>query len=431
MHSVWNKEVTIPLFAPLEGERKTDVLIIGGGMAGVLCAYFLEKAGVDYCLVEAERIGSGVTGGTTAKITVQHGFIYHKIEEKYGQEAAFRYLDAQQSALDCFRLLGKQIDCEFEEKDNYVYSSGDCDKPEREMRTLERIGGKAAFFQQLPLPVSICGAVSFPAQAQFHPLKFLAGIANGLRIYENTKVEGFDGKKVMTNRGTVYADKIIVATHFPIINKHGFYFAKMYQHRSYVLELDNVPRLDGMFVDEDKNGLSFRCYQNKLLLGGGGHRTGKQDGGYGSLRQRAEEFYPDACEKGHWATQDCITLDDIPYIGKYGKRTEDIYAATGFNKWGMTSSMVAAMVLKDAVLGRENKYESLFCPYRRMLGGRLIKNLAESVNGLLRLSPRRCPHLGCALKWNKEERSWDCPCHGSRFSEKGEVLDNPANGDLK
>ncbi|MBQ9766533.1 MAG: FAD-dependent oxidoreductase [Lachnospiraceae bacterium] len=431
MQSLWESEVVLPSFAPLSGETKTDVLIIGGGLAGILCAYFLQKAGVDYCLAEAEEVGGGVTGRTTAKITAQHGLLYHKVEQRYGLAAAGGYLRMNQLALEQYRALCKEMSCDFEEKDNYVYSTEDRNKLEWEMKVLDYIGADAVFREELPLPFSTCGAVMFPKQAQFQPLKFLAGIARGLRIYEHTKVLEFQGKTVVTNRGKIRADKIIVATHFPMLNKHGMYFMKLYQHRSYVVALKHATKLNGMYVDENKKGFSFRSAGDLLLLGGGAHRTGKQGGGYTELRQTAALYYPRATEAAHWATQDCMSLDSIPYIGPYSKRTEGVYVATGFNKWGMTSSMVAAMLLSDMVLEKKNEYASLFSPSRTMLRGQLFVNLAESAAGLVSFSRKRCPHLGCALKWNGAEHSWDCPCHGSRFGSDGQLLNNPANRGLK
>lgn len=429
--SLWEKDTELPAFESLNGEKKTEVLIIGGGLAGILCAYFLQKLGVEYCLVEADKIGAGITGHTTAKITAQHGLIYHKIAGKYGLEAAARYLEINRMALENYRVLCKEMQCDFAEKDNFVYSIENREKLEREMKVLERLGADAKFTEVLPLPFPTYGAVSFPKQAQFHPLKFLAGISKNLVIYEHTKVREFRGKTVVTDKGKITAKQIIVATHFPMLNKHGGYFLKLYQHRSYVLGLKNAPSLEGMYVDEEKKGFSFRNAGDYLLFGGGSHRTGKQGGSYTELRQAAAVYYPQAKEVFHWAAQDCMTLDSLPYIGKYAKGTKGLYVATGFNKWGMTSSMAAAMILSDMLLGKENDNVRVFSPSRGILSGQLFLNLAESTAGLLSFSKKRCPHLGCALKWNREEHSWDCPCHGSRFDADGHLLDNPANGDLE
>ena len=225
--------------------------------------------------------------------------------------------------------------------------------------------------------------------------------------------------------------KIIVATHFPILNKHGSYFLKLYQHRSYVLALEGAQKVDGMYVDEDKKGLSFRNYGDRLLLGGGSHRTGKKGGNWHELEKFARKHYPSARVVGKWATQDCMSLDSVPYIGQYSKNTPDLYVATGFNKWGMTSSMVASMILSDLVQGKPNEYAQVFSPSRSILRPQLAVNALESTFGLLTPTVPRCPHLGCALKYNKAEHSWDCPCHGSRFTESGEVINNPATDDKR
>ena len=197
-----------------------------------------------------------------------------------------------------------------------------------------------------------------------------------------------------------------------------------------MLALKNAPIPEGMYLDAQENGLSLRSWGNILLLGGGGHRTGKPGGGWAELEAFVQAHYPDAKIVSRWATQDCMSLDGLPYIGQYSTATPNLYVATGFNKWGMTTSMAAAQILTDLVRGRENPYASLFSPSRSILHRQLGVNALESTVNLLTPSRKRCPHLGCALKWNTQERSWDCPCHGSRFSEDGRLLDNPSTGDL-
>lgn len=186
-----------------------------------------------------------------------------------------------------------------------------------------------------------------------------------------------------------------------------------------------------MYLDAAENGLSFRHHGSTLLLGGGGHRTGKPGGGWRELEEKAKEYYPGAKIIRQWAAQDCMTLDGIPYIGRYSKNTPNVYVATGFNKWGMTSSMVSAGILSDLVQRKPNPYAAVFSPCRSILHKQLGLNLLESTKNLLTPTVPRCPHLGCALKWNPQEHSWDCPCHGSRFAEDGQLLDNPATGNLK
>lgn len=431
MLSLWSATSDLPSFNTLQGETRTDVLIIGGGLAGILCAYELKNRGIDCILVEADKICSGITKNTTAKITSQHGFIYDKITKKFGVENAQKYLEVNENAVKKYAKLCKDIDCDFEEKDNIVYCVDNYKKAEKELIALQNIGYKTQIEYKLPVPIGIAGAIRFKNQAQFNPLKFVSHIAKDLNIYENTKVIEIRDDIAITNRGNIKAEIFIVATHFPFMNKHGAYFVKMYQHRSYVIAIDRNNNLDGMYVDEAKTGMSFRNAGDLLLIGGGDHRTGKQGGSYNELRRFAKTYYPENHEKYHWATQDCMTLDSVAYIGEYSKNTPNVYVATGFNKWGMTTSMVAAEILSDIISGKKNDYTDLFSPQRSMLTPQLPLNIGESVLGLIAPSARRCPHLGCALKWNSVERTWDCPCHGSRFSEKGELIDNPATDDLK
>lgn len=431
MDSIWLQTVQLPTFHSLRSDLKTDVLIIGGGMAGLLCAYKLTRAGVDCALVEAGRIGRGITQNTTAKITAQHGLIYHKLVREFGADRARLYLEANQRALEEYRALCWSLDCDFEEKDAFVYSMDSREKLDRELAALDRLGFKAALEADIPLPFPTAGAIKFKGQAQFHPLKFIAAIAPGLRIFEHTKVLELAPGRAVTTGGTVSADRIIAATHFPLLNKHGGYFLKLYQHRSYVLALENAPDVRGMYLDEDEKGLSFRNYGNLLLLGGGSHRTGKKGGGWQELEAFARRHYPDARIKARWATQDCMTLDGVPYIGPYAKHTRGLYVAAGFNKWGMTSSMAAAAVLTDLILDRKNPYEELFSPSRTVLRPQLAANALASALGLLTPTAPRCPHMGCALKYNAAEHSWDCPCHGSRFGEDGALIDNPATDDKR
>ena len=432
MKSLWTDQARLPEFPALEGELKTDVLVIGGGLTGLLCAHRLTGEGVDCALIEVERICSGVTANTTAKLTVQHSLSYHKLLDRFGEERSRLYLAANRAALEEYAALCAGIDCDFERKDAYVYATGGTKELEAEQRALEKLGAPVEWVEKLPIPVELQGALRWPNQAQFHPLKFAAAIAPGLRIFEHTKAVSFEGPGVVrTQQGRIEAKQIIVATHFPLLNKHGAYYLKLYQHRSYVLALEGAQDVEGMYVDASGEGLSFRNYKDFLLLGGGAHRTGKPGGGWEELRAFALEHYPGAREAYHWATQDCMSLDGAPYIGPYSPAAPGLWVATGFNKWGMTSAMVSAMILSELVQGRTSEFAPAFEPARPMAALPLLGNAWAATANLLTPTAPRCPHLGCALKWNPEERSWDCPCHGSRFGEDGTLLDGPATGDKK
>lgn len=431
MNSVWIETSKIPKFQELQTDIKTDVLIIGGGIAEILCAHMLKQDNINYVLVEADRICRGVTKNTTAKITSQHGLIYSKLVKGFGLEKTKMYLDANEKAIKMYAKLCNEINCDYKEEQAILYTIDDCKNIEKELSSLNKIGVFPEYTKTLELPFSVSSAIKFNNQAQFNPLKFLAEISKGLKIYENTKVEQLEGTTAITPKGKIRAKKIIIATHFPFINKHGSYFLKMYQSRSYVIAYEKAQNVNGMYIDIDKKGMSFRNYGDLLLIGGVSHRTGKNGGNWEEIEDFSRQYYKSSHEKYRWATQDCITLDGIPYIGNYSANTPNLYVATGFNKWGITGSMVAAMLLRDLVMEKENVYNEVFTPSRTILRPQLIVNSFEATMNMMSLSTKRCPHLGCALKWNKEEQSWDCPCHGSRFTKEGKLINNPATNDLK
>ncbi len=431
MKSLWTSSAEAEISPRLTGNISTDVLIVGGGIAGLLCAYKLSQAGTDCVVVEADTIGSGTTGNSTAKITFQHSLIYDKLIKQRGAETAKKYLEIQKKACKEYERLSETIDCGYEKKDSYVYSLSDREKIEKEVSAYRILGEEAEFVESTLLPFSVAGAVRIRNQAQFNPIKFICGIKENLRIYERTKVKEFLPGRAVTKTGEIKYKKVIIATHFPIINKHGGYFLKMYQHRSYVIALTGAQDVNGMYVDEYEKGMSFRNYGDYLLIGGGDHRTGKKGGNRTELELFAKKYYPSAETKYSWAAQDCITLDGIPYIGKYSAETPDMLVATGFNKWGFSSSMAAALILCDMVLERENEYAGVFSPSRSILHPQLFVNIFESLAGILTPTVPRCPHMGCALKYNPYEHSWDCSCHGSRFQENGELIENPATDDIK
>ncbi len=431
--SIW-ESAQMPEFPAARGNLKTDVLIVGGGIAGLLTAYELQKSGVSCIVAERRRICGGITGRTTAKVTFQHGLIYQKILREYGAEKARMYLEANRNALKKIAALSRDIDCDFRKTDSYIYSRDNRAALENEINALDKIGFSAELCEKPELPIATVGAVKFGNQAQFDPLKFLRGIveemSEGVSIFEHTHIIDINGKTALSKRARISADKIVIATHFPFVNTHGSYFLKLYQSRSNVIALENAPDLHGMYMDENTNGLSFRNYGNYLLIGGGAHKTGEP-----CRRRELEAFaanvYPRLPIKYAWGAQDCISLDGIPYIGNYSALTPDMYVATGFNKWGMTNAMAAAEILRGMILGKPDPCAAIFDPSRSILKKQLLINGFNAAKNLLTLTVPRCPHMGCALKWNAEEHSWDCPCHGSRFTKEGKLLDNPSNVDLE
>ncbi|BDU94537.1 MAG: FAD-dependent oxidoreductase [Clostridium perfringens] len=476
MKSVWSESCKFRKRDALNKDIKTDVLVIGAGIAGVLTAYMLKQKGREVVVIDAAEIASGNTKNTTAKITSQHDLIYSKLIAEFGEEKARQYAKANELAIKKYKEIieDKRIECDFEEKPAYVYSLNEIDVLKEEVEAAKNLGIDAEFVDEANLPFKINGAVKFNNQAQFNPLKFLKGISNELIIYENTRALEIKENLVVTSGGNITANNIVVATHYPIMNAPGYYFMKMHQERSYVLALENTSEIDGMYIDINKEGYSFRTYNNLLLLGGISHRTGENEegGSYDKLRKVAKELYTKAKEKYYWSAQDCMTIDGIPYIGRYSSETPNIYVATGFNKWGMTSSMVSAMIISDMILEKENDFSEIFSP-RRFDLSLSINNIANDLietaknfiaqkvyipsseiehiknghGGIIEYNGEKvgvyknkegkeffvstkCTHLGCQLSWNADELTWDCPCHGSRFDYKGRLIGSPATKDL-
>lgn len=429
MEFLWTKEVEPLRFPALKGDKSTDVLVIGGGMAGILCAAHLRDAGVDYILVEGKHIGGGITKGTTAVLTAQHDILYQDMIKKFGKEKAKCYLNANLRAVERFRSYSEHISCHFEERPSVMFARSDRELMEREAAAVQSLGFPAEFITDTAMPFAVAGAVRFPGMAQFHPLEFLYGMADGLNIYENTFVQKLCGTTAITEYGHIRAEKVIVTTHFPFINRHGLYFMKLYQQRSFVIALENAPDLACTIEDVAENGIYLRNYNGLLLVGGGDHRTGKKGGSFEAVRAFARQNFPNAKERYAWSNQDCVSLDGVPYIGPYSASLPDVYTATGFNLWGMTTSMATAEILTDMVLGRKNEMASAFDTGRSMLTGQLFANMGTTLADFVIPTGKRCSHMGCALKWNSRERTWDCPCHGSRFNAQGELAVGPAMRD--
>ena len=474
MESIWTENCLIIEREPLKGNIEAEIAVIGAGLAGLLAASALQEAGHRTIVLEANRIASGQTRNTTAKITSQHGMIYRRLIDTVGKSKARQYAMANEAAVETYRRLiaEENIDCSFEERSAFVYGN-DGKELEAEAEAASSLGLPASFVRETALPFPTAGAVRFAHQAQFHPLQFIDHIARPLTVYENTSALRVEDDQIETTGGQVRAKQIVFACHYPFVNFPGMYFARMHQERSYVLALESASRVDGMWIGSGEGAFSFRNYKDLLLLGGGGHRCGENRAGgkYELLRKMAKSWFPDSREIAHWSAQDCVSADGIPYIGRYAESRPNWYVATGFHKWGMTSAMASAMLLRDLICGRENPYADVFAPDRfdaktltgiAAEGGQAVKGLAKELfqipaeraaeipgghggvvllhgekvgvykteDGRLYPVDIRCPHLGCQLEWNPDERSWDCPCHGSRFDRFGHLISGPAQEDL-
>ena len=477
MKSVWTESYNIKRRESLDKDIETEVAVVGAGIAGILTAYMLQEKGLKVVVIERGKILEGNTLNTTAKITIQHDLIYDKLIKEYKEENAKKYVKANTKALEKYKEIinTNKIDCDFEEADAYVYTLDDVIKIENEYEAAKKLDIDAELVDEIELPFKIAKALKFNKQGQFNPIKFLNYIAEDLTIYENTKAIDIKDSVVVTNKGNIKAKHIVVATHFPIINTPGYYFLRMHQDRSYVVAFEKAQNIKGMYIDENKNGYSFRSYKDLLIVGGESGRTGSYEkgGSYEKIIEFTKSLYPSAIEKYRWSAQDCIASDDIPFIGEYSDDMKDVYVATGFKKWGMTSSMAAALIITDKITKTFNDYCDIFSPKRYDVtasikntikdvgytaynfiaqrvripmeaaedinkgNGGIVSYNGEKVgvykdnNGEIYAVSTKCPHLGCELKWNANDLAWDCPCHGSRFDYKGNLLNSPSIKELK
>lgn len=450
MNSIWTDTVTLQKRNPLKGDMDAAVVIIGAGLAGALTGYMLKCRGIDAVILEGNRIGSGQTGRTTAKITSQHGVIYGNLIQMYGKDKAKHYAGFQEWAIGEYERIIRErgISCDFVRCNANLYS---CEKPEvlrKEANAATGLGIQTVYREQCELPFPVKGVLTYENQAKFHPLKFIRDITQDLHIFEETKVTGveYDGQgksRVITDRGTVTAETVVFACHFPFVNIPGYYFARMHQSRSYVLALRGVQKFDGYYLGIDSDSYSFRSEGDTLLFGGCGHRTGEggenknmetpegtRQRGFQEFLEKAGELWKEAEEITRWSAQDCMTLDSVPYIGRFSRKKRKWYVVTGFGKWGMTQSMVSARIISSMIEGINVPEADIFSPQRR-IPAEAVKEFAGNqtvaVKRLLSSAPvKRCTHMGCKLSWNPEEGTWDCPCHGSRFDREGTILDGPA-----
>ena len=477
----------------LEKNKKTEICIIGAGLFGLTTAYYLSKKGKKVIVIEKGRIGEKVSGNTTGKITSQHGLFYNHLINDFGEEYAQKYLESNEQAIkNILKIIETEnIECDLEEKNSYVYTTKQEEviEIEKEVEAVNKLGKNAKFVKKIDLPFAIQGAIEFENQAQFNPRKYMYGLCENILkendVYEFTTAleinKSMIGYDVITDKGTINAKHVVIATHYPIKNFPGLYFTKMYQSTSYVIAIKTNQKLpQDMYINVKEPFYSFRTakYNGEqiLLICGSDHKTGEpitNDGKYKELEKKAKELYPDAQILFRWNTRDCIGLDKVPYIGEFSNIMKNVYVGTGFKKWGMTLSNVAANIVSDDILGETNPYKDIFTATRvepiknRWEEKNMIK---ESVNSILlnkfKVEPEdigkikndngaiikingenigiyrdiegkvyavkpNCTHLGCLLSWNNLDKTWDCPCHGSRFDYKGENIYEPAIKNLE
>lgn len=443
--------------APLEGEIRSDCCVVGGGVLGFLAAILLKEAGLTVTVLEAREIGRGVTGHSTAKVTSGHGVIYSRLRRSFGADGARIYGTANEAGRELIEELVAryEIDCDLERQDNFVYTelSSNVARLEAEAGAAREAGLPASFVADLPLPYEVRGAVKLEHQAQFHPRRFVVGLAeeipgDGSEVFEGTMATAVGVREgllaVETDGGRVIADDVIVATHLPFLDR-GLFFAKAHPHRSYAVAGYHEDAPEGMHISDGGATRSIRAIREGdrrlLLVGGEGHKTGhKTDTNepFEKLARFARERFGLEEISHRWATHDYVSVDHVPYVGRVTRGSENILTATGFGKWGFTNGAAAAIMLRDLILGHRNDWMRVFdskrikplasaASFAKENGDVAFRFVADRVD---RTSPR-CTHLGCVLKENLAEDTWDCPCHGSRFTSDGKVIQGPATADLK
>lgn len=492
--SFWLDSTSGTDYPTLEEDVRVDAAVIGGGIAGITTAYLLKQAGMSVAVVDADRILQGTTAHTTSKLTSQHAIIYSKIKKQMSAELAQQYADANNYAIDMVEQIIKEknIDCDFTRLPAYTFTESDqyIKQIEDEVETAQSLGFSASMQQDIPLPFPVKAAIRFDNQAQFHCLKFLKELARGIpdresHIFENTKAVNLqDGSPliVVTKNGKkIKASHIVISSHFPFFDGGGFYFSRMYLERSYVVAAtisEEFP--EAHFISAEDPGRSLRYtpsqYGRLVLFGGEHHKAGHgtdTNKHYKNLIDFANQHYQVQKIYYRWSTHDCVTTDGVPYVGNLTSRSPNIYVATGFGKWGMTNGIASAKIISDLITTGDNPWAQVYNPSRFITSGTALKtfvgiNLSAAekyitgklergeadadikkgearvidlegqrigayrdAEGVLHMVDTTCTHLGCEVNWNDAEKSWDCPCHGSRFTYEGEIIEGPAINKLQ
>lgn len=493
LESYWFENTSETSFEILKEGLTVDVAILGAGIVGITSSIFLKEAGLKVALIEAEKVIYDVTANTTAKVTSAHNVIYSNLESHFGKDGSRTYAQANQAAIDKIEALVKErnIDCDFKRLPCYIYSENPDEKDmlKKETKAAQKAGLSASYAKSSPLPFDIAGAIQYENQAEFHPRKYLLNLiesipGDGSYIFEGTRaldVKEGEINEVITDKGSIKAKNVIIATHFPIYDPSHL-FAKMYPSMSYALGFYvNEEFPVGMFVSTEPT-ITYRSTPSDkgelIIVSGANHKVGHEENTvefYKKLENHAREHFNVKSIDYHWSTQDNITMDKVPYIGKAESKSKGVYVATGLMKWGMTNGTVAAMILSDLILGKDNAWASFFDPSRskpvlestkefigtnigvakELLTGRISRpkslkpsDLKEDEGRILNVNGKKvaaykdkngklytvssvCVHLGCQVVWNNAEKTWDCPCHGSRYRYDGKVIHAPALRNLK
>ncbi len=483
--SYWIASGPTTSFPQLAGEVDVDVAIIGGGMVGITAARLLKDAGLTVAVIEARKVGQEVTGKSTAKVTSQHNLVYDKLSKTFGDEGARTYAEANEAAIRLMADFASRygIDCDFEPKPAYTYArSGEhVEAIEREVEVARGLGLPASFTREPGLPFPVAGAIRFDNQAQFHPCKYLAGLAasipgDGCHVFEQSRAIDWAPTRVVTSGGTVNARRVIMATHLPL-GQVGLFYAENYPHMHPVIaaRVDPARAPDGMYISVETPRHSVRTHRAGtgdmyLIVTGPSFKHGHVDEerqGFAEIERFAAEHFGAQAPDYRWTNEDYAPMDGAPFIGWSSSFGEGYLVATGFNAWGITNGTVAGVILAALAAGRDHEWASLFDATRvkpiagakeftthnlevakELVGGyvaakphsyeelapgeaAVLKVDGENVaafrdeQGQLHAVSAVCTHMGCIVGWNENDRTWDCPCHGSRYEVTGEVIHGP------
>jgi len=492
--SYWRTGIEFPGYPSLGEDLNVDVVIVGGGITGITSAYLLVNEGLKVAVLEAGKLMNGTTGHTTAKITAQHDLIYDEFIHNLGRSKARLYYEANKEALDFIKKTVNEhgIDCDFSDQDAYLYATTiQCAKKVvKEAEAYEKLGIDGGLVDTIPFDIAIEKALVMKGQAQFHPTKYLLHLTKliedkGGLIFENTvavNIETGENPTVLTKEGPgVTAKHVLVCSHFPFYEGLGLYSTRMHADRSYALAVKTKKKFPGgMYISADEPNRSLRAVEingeELVLIVGESHKTGQgieTMEHYKALESFGEEVFGLEEIVYRWSAQDLVTLDKLPYIGEITSGQPNILFATGFRKWGMSNGTAAAMLFKDMIVGKKNNFQELYKPARfyahpslknffkenANVVGQLIKGKLDSPKtspeslengegavimldghrkgaykddeGKLHIVDTTCTHIGCEVEWNNGDRTWDCPCHGSRFKHTGEVIEGPAEKPLQ
>ncbi|MCP8617352.1 FAD-dependent oxidoreductase [Salirhabdus salicampi] len=493
--SYWRDSVKFQQFNSLSEDIEVDVAIVGAGITGITTGYLLSKEGLKVAIIEAGSILDGATGYTTAKLTAQHGVVYDEFIQHFGIEKTRQYYESNMEAIRFVKdtIQEYNIDCDFSEEDAIVYATSEnsLNNIQKEFKAYEKLGIERDFLHEIPFNIDVKGALVMKDQAQFHPLKFLqpllqAYLQNGGLLYEKTtatNVEEGTVSKVVTLKGHKVSCKYVLScSRFPFYDSKGHYYARLKPERSYLIGITtDTPYPGGMYINDDSptRSLRYTTYNGEklILVGGDRHKVGHGINTmkhYEALQQFAEDVLGIKEFKYRWSTQDLTTLDKIPYIGNITSNDPYVLVATGYRKWGMSNSIAGSLLLRDIIMKRDNPAREVYDPgrfnidpdvksfakYNTDVATHLVQGKVQAPNkfdasdlpngeatvltvngersgayrdenGQLHVVDTTCTHMGCEVEWNNAERSWDCPCHGSRFNYKGDVVDGPAEKPLK